>query len=76
LRAAMIRACKAAGVAVFTPHDLRHRRISLLHWQGRTWAEIAPFVGQRKLSITADTYSHVLSDGCEADCSELLALPA
>ena len=50
---------------VFSPHDLRHRRISLLHRQGRSWAEIGGMVGQRKLSITADTYTHVLSDGRE-----------
>jgi integrase len=31
LRTAISRACKAAGVPVFSPHDLRHRRISLLH---------------------------------------------
>lgn len=67
LRTAIARACKAAGVPVFSPHDLRHRRISLLHRQGRSWAEIARFVGQRKLSITADTYTHVLSDGREVD---------
>ena len=65
LRTAIARACRAAGVPVFSPHDLRHRRISLLHRQGRSWAEIARFVGQRKLSITADTYTHVLSDGAE-----------
>jgi integrase len=47
-------------VPVFSPHDLRHRRISVLHRQGLTWAEMARFVGQRKLSITADTYTHVL----------------
>jgi integrase len=57
---------------VFSPHDLRHRRISLLHRQGRSWAEIARFVGQRKLSVTADTYTHVLSDGCELDYAEVL----
>lgn len=34
LRTAIGRACKAAGVPVFSPHDLRHRRISLLHRQG------------------------------------------
>lgn len=73
LRVAIARACKAAGVPAFSPHDLRHRRISLLHRQGRTWAEIARFVGQRKLSLTADTYTHVLSDGRELDYSELLA---
>ena len=68
LRTAIARACKVAyGVPVFSPHDLRHRRVSLLHRQGRSWAEIARFVGQRKLSITADTYSHVMSDGQELD---------
>jgi integrase len=55
-----------------SPHDLRHRRISLLHRQGRSWAEIARFVGQRKLSLTADTYTHVLSDGRELDYEEVL----
>lgn len=71
LRTAIARACKASGVPVFSPHDLRHRRISLLHRQGRSWAEIARFVGQRKLSITADTYSHVMSDGQELDYGAL-----
>ena len=72
LRTAIARACKAAGVPVFSPHDLRHRRISLLHRQGRTWAEIGRFVGQRKLSVTANTYTHVMGDGREADYAGLL----
>jgi len=71
LRTAIARACRASGVPVFSPHDLRHRRISLLHRQGRSWAEIARFVGQRKLSVTADTYTHVLSDGTEVRLEEL-----
>ena len=53
----------ALGLPLWSPHDLRHRRISLLHQQGRSWAEVGAFVGQRKLSITADTYTHVLVDG-------------
>lgn len=72
LRTAIGRACRAAGIPVFSPHDLRHRRISLLHRQGRTWAEIGRLVGQRKLSVTADTYTHVLSDGREADYASLV----
>jgi len=72
LRTSIARACRAAGIPAFSPHDLRHRRISLLHRQGRTWAEIGQLVGQRKLSVTADTYTHVLSDGLEADYSTLL----
>ncbi|CAN5624493.1 hypothetical protein BH20ACT14_BH20ACT14_18500 [soil metagenome] len=73
LRTAIARACRAAGVPVFSPHDLRHRRISLLHRQGRTWAEIGRLVGQRKLSITADTYTHVLSDGRELDYATVVS---
>ena len=38
----------------------------------RSWAEIAPFVGQRKLSITADTYSHVMSDGEDVEYASLV----
>jgi integrase len=72
LRTAIARACRASGVPVFSPHDLRHRRISLLHHHGRSWAEIGRLVGQRKLSITADTYTHVLSDGRELDYSGLV----
>lgn len=69
----MIRACKAAGIPQFTPHDLRHRRISLLHYQGVPFAEIGRMVGQRKLSVTADTYTHVLSDRREAHYKALIS---
>ena len=72
LRTAIGRACRASGIPLWSPHDLRHRRISLLHRQGRSWAEIARFVGQRKLSLTADTYTHVLVDGGEVAYAELL----
>jgi integrase len=34
LRTALTRACTAAGVPAFSPHDLRHRRVSLLHLGG------------------------------------------
>ena len=54
------------------PHDLRHRRISLLHLRCVRWARIGEFVGQRSLSVTADVYSHVLSDETELDYAALL----
>jgi integrase len=59
LRTAIAKACSAEGVPPFSPHDLRHRRISLLHLRGVPWARIGEFVGQRSLSVTADTYTHV-----------------
>jgi hypothetical protein len=37
-----------------------------------SWAEIARFVGQRKLSLTADVYTHVLIDGTEVDYNAML----
>jgi integrase len=72
-RTSLARACTAAGVPHFSPHDLRHRRISLLHLSGVPWARIGEHVGQRSLRVTADTYSHVLADERELDYEELLA---
>jgi integrase len=45
LRTALTRACTAAGVPAFSPHDLRHRRVSLLHLAGMPWARIGEQVG-------------------------------
>jgi integrase len=63
LRTEIARACRATGTPLFSPHDLRHRRISLWHRDGVPWAEIGARVGQRSLSVTADTYTHVVADG-------------
>ena len=57
---------------VFRPHDLRHRRISLLHLGGVPWARIGEHVGQRDFAVTANTYSHVLADERELDYAEML----
>jgi integrase len=73
IRTSIAKACRASGVPLWSPHDLRHRRISLLHRQGRTWAEIGALVGQRSLKVTSDTYTHVLVDGRELDYAVLLA---
>jgi integrase len=72
LRTAIGRACTAAGVPTFSPHDLRHRRISLLHLAGVPWANIGQGVGQRDLAVTGNTYTHVLADERELDCANLL----
>jgi integrase len=74
VRTSIAKACRAAGVPLWSPHDLRHRRISLLHRQGRTWAEIGALVGQRSPKVTSDTYTHVLVDGRELDYATLLEL--
>ena len=74
LRTAITRACTAAGVPAFSPHDLRHRRISLLHLGGVPWARIGEHVGQRNLAVTANTYTHVLVDESEIDYGSLVVL--
>jgi integrase len=72
LRTSIAKACKAAGIPLFSPHDLRHRRVSLLHARGVSWAVIGQMVGQRNLAVTANTYTHVLTDGAELDYEEVL----
>ena len=72
LRTSIAKACKAAAVPLFSPHDLRHRRISLMHLRGVPWARIGEFVGQRNLAVTANTYSHVLVDEREVDYGGML----
>src|SRR5262249_55625224 len=73
LRTAMARVCRDAAIPMFSPHDLRHRRVSLAHKQGKSWAEIGESVGQRNLSVTANTYTHVMVDPREVDRVKLLA---
>jgi integrase len=75
-RTAITRACTAAGVPAFSPHDLRHRRVSLLHLGGMPWASIGELVGHDDLVTTARTYTHVLADERELDYAALLASPA
>lgn len=59
-RGAMRRASKFAGVQACTPHQLRHRYITLLMQARIDPALVARVAGHRKLSITQDTYTHVL----------------
>ena len=73
LRTAIAKACRAAAIPLWSPHDLRHRRVSLLHLRGMPWARIGEWVGQRNLAVTADTYTHVLSDETEPDYEALIA---
>lgn len=73
LRSVIFRACIAAGVPAFSPHDLRHRRVSLLHLGGMPWARIGELVGHDDVVTTARVYTHVVADEAELDYAELLA---
>jgi integrase len=72
LRTSIAKACRALGIPLWSPHDLRHRRISLLHLRGVPWVRIGEQVGQRDLAVTANTYSHVMLDEGEVDYAGLL----
>ena len=73
LRTALTRACTAAGVPAFSPHDLRHRRISLLHLAGVPWARIGELVGHDDITTTSRVYTHVTADEGEIDYPEVLS---
>jgi hypothetical protein len=45
----------------------------LLHLGGVPWARIGEHVGQRNLAVTANTYTHVLSDETELDYERMVA---
>lgn len=60
LRNAMATACRAAGIPLYSPHDLRHRRASLWHGQGVTVRDLMERGGWSRSEIAIDTYSHVM----------------
>jgi integrase len=57
---AMRRGCQAAGCALYSPHDLRHRYASVKVREGVPVTELAVQLGHARKSMTLDTYSHVL----------------
>lgn len=59
LRDALRRAAEDAGVAPFSPHDLRHTCASWLHAVGVPIHEAAAWLGHKDSSITAKTYTHL-----------------
>jgi integrase len=57
---AMRRGCQGAGLALYSPHDLRHRYASVKVKEGVPVTELAAQLGHARKSMTLDTYSHVL----------------
>jgi integrase len=57
---AMSRACRNAGVPHYSPHDLRHRRITVWHQSGVPARELAERAGHARPSMSLDVYSHVM----------------
>ena len=59
---AMTRACKLGGLPHHTPHDWRHRRLSLWFKQGESAVQVSAWAGNLP-SMASDTYGHVLIGG-------------
>lgn len=57
--AAIRSACIEAGVAPFTPHDLRHTCASWLHAVGVPLLEASKWLGHKDPSITSQVYTHL-----------------
>jgi integrase len=70
-RTAITRACKAAGVPTFSPHDLRHRRATLWHLQGVPAVKAASWLGHSAQEHLR-TYAHVVVDRAELDYADPL----
>jgi integrase len=62
-RSAMTRACRAAGLPHYHPHDLRHRRATLWHHGGMPARELAERGGWSKASLPLDVYTHTMPLG-------------
>jgi integrase len=59
----MLRACQTAGVPHYSPHSLRHRRITIWHQSGVPARELAERAGHSRPSMSLDVYSHVMPAG-------------
>jgi integrase len=57
---AMTRACRNAKVPHYSPHELRHRRITIWHQSGVVARELAERAGHARPSMSLDVYSHVM----------------
>jgi integrase len=72
-RTSVAKACKAAAVPLFSPHDLRHRRATLWHFQGVPHVQAAAWLGHSPDEYLK-TYAHAtLTDRSELQYGELLA---
>lgn len=74
LRTALTRACTAAGVPAFSPHDLRHRRATLWHLSGVPAAQASAWLGHSAQEHLR-TYAHAVLERTELDYAAVLGAP-
>jgi integrase len=58
VQAALRRSCKAAGLAIRNPHDLRHTYATILLMAGVSPAYVQKQLGHSSISMTVDIYGH------------------
>lgn len=75
LRSAMTDLCVRERLPHCSPHQLRHRRISLWHFQGVPARELAERAGHSRPSMSLDVYSHLIVPD-EIDVDSMLGLLA
>ena len=56
----------------FSPHDLRHRRVSLMHLSGVPWARTGEQVGHNDITTTSRVYTHAVADETELGYERIL----
>jgi integrase len=56
------RACRNAKIAAYSPHDLRHRRVSLWFADGFDPLRVKTWAGHARASMSLDVYAHVVID--------------
>ena len=56
----MTSACQGAGIAHYSPHDLRHRWASVKVAEGVPITMVAAALGRSDKTLTLDAHSHVL----------------
>lgn len=66
IRGALERACDAARIERFSPHDLRHRFAARQVQLGAPITQVAAWLGHAKPSMTTDVYAVVITDTLEA----------
>jgi integrase len=54
-------ACRSAGIAHYSPHDLRHRRASLWVAERFDPNTVKEWCGHSRASMTLDVYTHVVT---------------
>jgi integrase len=67
------RVCKAAGLEIRNPHDLRHTYATILLMAGMSPAYVQRQLGHSSISITVDIYGHWVPGEGRAGLEDALA---